>query len=111
MTTGQRKRLAGLLHCAEERRGSSGVASVCSGRACIWASPNEASDYEMASVSGDLAGDDRDDFGIDVLGCPRLRTVRRSAPNGHASAQSEIREASPECVQRGFYLCMRLVLV
>src|SRR5439155_25970244 len=41
---------------------------------------------------------------------PPLPTVHRSAPNGHASAQSEISRAPPECLQSGFDLFMRLVL-
>jgi len=41
---------------------------------------------------------------------PPLPTVHRSDPNGHASAQSEISRASPECLQSGFDLFMRLVL-
>jgi hypothetical protein len=30
----------------------------------IWAAAHEVSDYGMASVGGDVAGDDRDDFGV-----------------------------------------------
>ena len=41
---------------------------------------------------------------------PPLPTVHRSDPNGHASVQSEISRASPECLQTGFDLFMRLVL-
>ena len=42
---------------------------------------------------------------------PPLPIVRQSAPNGHASAHSEISRASPECHQTAFQLFMRLVLV
>jgi hypothetical protein len=37
-------------------------------RACIWTAAYEVADNGMASVGGDMAGDDRDDFGISALG-------------------------------------------
>ena len=49
-------------------RGSRGDASVCGGRACVRAAAHEASGDGMASVGGDMAGDDRDDFGVVALG-------------------------------------------
>jgi hypothetical protein len=71
-----------------------------------------------------MAGDDRDDFGIGAL---ELCTTERAwnqfhnayhcplfvgqTPNGHASTQSEISKASPEHLQLGFELFMRLVLI
>ena len=41
---------------------------------------------------------------------PLISTVRRSAPNGHASALSEISRACPECYQDSLHPFMRLVL-
>jgi hypothetical protein len=41
---------------------------------------------------------------------PLISTVRHSAPNGHASAHSEISRACPECYQDGLHPFMRLVL-
>src|SRR5512142_968945 len=41
---------------------------------------------------------------------PPLPTARRSAPNGHASAHSEISRASPECHQSCFHLFVLLRL-
>ena len=58
------KPLAGLLHRAEERRGSRGDAFVCARRTCVWAAAHEVSDYGMASVGGDVAEDDRHDAGM-----------------------------------------------
>ena len=52
----------------EERRGSRGDAFVCTGRACVRAAAHEVSDNGMASVGGDVAGDDWDDFGLAALG-------------------------------------------
>jgi acetyl esterase/lipase len=61
---GQHQPLAGLLHCAEKRRGSCGDAFVRARRACVRTAPHEVSRHGMASVSGDLAGDDRNDSGM-----------------------------------------------
>ena len=61
---GQHQPLAGLLHCAEKRRGSCGDALVRARRACVRTAPHEVSRHGMASVSGDLAGDDRNDSGM-----------------------------------------------
>jgi len=36
---------------------------ACARRACIWAAAHEVSDYGLAPVGGDVAGDDRDDSG------------------------------------------------
>jgi acetyl esterase/lipase len=64
---GQCKRLAGLLHCAEERWGSGRDASVCSGRACIWTAANEVPDNRMASVGRGMAGDHREGLNCRIL--------------------------------------------
>jgi acetyl esterase/lipase len=45
-----------------------GDAFVCTGRACVRAAAHEASDNGMASVCGDVAADDWDDFGLAALG-------------------------------------------
>ena len=66
--------LTGLLCGAEEGWGSRGDAFVCAGRACVWATAHEVSGDGMASVGGDVAGDDRDDFGVDVLRSQRLQS-------------------------------------
>ena len=38
------------------------------GRACVWAAAQDVSGDEMAPVSGHVAGDDRDDCGVDDFG-------------------------------------------
>jgi len=45
-------------------RGICGDAFVCAGWACVRAAAREISDYEMAWVGGNVAEDDRDDFGV-----------------------------------------------
>ena len=47
------------------------------GRACVRIAAHEVSGYGMASVGGDLAGDDRDDFGVSMtqLG-PQINQAR-----------------------------------
>jgi hypothetical protein len=47
--------------------GSGGDAFVCPGRACVRAAAHEVSDNGMASVGGDVAGDDWDGFGLGAL--------------------------------------------
>jgi acetyl esterase/lipase len=69
------KAIVGLLHCAEERRGSCGNALVCAGRACVWTAAHGASDHGMATVAGDVAGDDWDDFEVGTL---RSHTTQRA---------------------------------
>src|ERR1017187_4970031 len=59
---GQCERLAGLLHGAEERWRYRGDAFVCSVRSGVATAVHKASSDGMASVGGDVAGDDRDDF-------------------------------------------------
>jgi len=54
---------------------------------------DEVSDHEMARVGGNVAKDDRDDFGVSALGCDR-------------TAQS-MRPPSPRSCS-GFYDCQRL---
>jgi hypothetical protein len=71
---GQRRRLACLLHCAEERWRARGNAFVCTGRARVWTAANEVSRDGLASAGGDVAEDDWDDFGV---GAPGLRTTTR----------------------------------
>ncbi len=92
MTRGQCQQLAGLLHRAEEGRGSRGDAFVCAGRACVWAAAHEVSDNAMASVGGDVAGDDRNDFGV---GAPELHTTTQLL--GEMGCQSSPRCWFPEC--------------
>jgi hypothetical protein len=67
-----------LTTCAEERRGSRGNAFVCSGRACVWAAAHKASDNGMASVGGDVAGDDRNDFAVGGRGSHTTNGTCRS---------------------------------
>jgi len=71
---GRGKPISGLLHCAKERGGSRGDAFVRAGRACVRAAAHEVSDNRMASVGGDVAEDDWDDFGVGTLGS---RTTKR----------------------------------
>ena len=54
------------IHCVEERWGSRGDASVRAGRPCVRAAAHEASGVAMAGVGGNMAGDDRDDFGVNA---------------------------------------------
>src|SRR2546429_125999 len=82
----KRRRLAGLLHCSEEGWGSGGDAFVCAGRACVWATAHEVSDNGMASVGGDVAGDDRDDFGVGALGSHTTKRTCRSRSSGLIAA-------------------------
>ena len=65
---GQCQQFVGLLHCAEEGRGSSRNAFIRGRQTRLWAAPHEVSDNAMASVSGDLAAVDPDDFGVDSPG-------------------------------------------
>jgi hypothetical protein len=58
---GRDQPIVGLLHCAEERRGSRGDAPVCAGRARLWATTYEAAGEQVARAGGDVAGDDWDD--------------------------------------------------
>jgi hypothetical protein len=63
-----------LLCGAEEGWRSRGDAFVRPRWARIWTAAHEASGNRMASVGGDVAEDDRDDFGVGAL---ELRATNR----------------------------------
>jgi hypothetical protein len=44
-------------------------------RACVWAAAHQVSDNRMASVGGDVAGDDWDDFGIAAPGLHAMEVL------------------------------------
>jgi acetyl esterase/lipase len=48
----------------EKGRNSRGDALVCARRPCVRAAAHKTSGNEMASVGGDVVGDDRNDFGV-----------------------------------------------
>jgi hypothetical protein len=66
--------------------GSSRNAFVRARQTCLWAVSHEGSDNAMASVSGDLAADDRDDFGIGALASPKQTSNSLSPPYNRESA-------------------------
>jgi hypothetical protein len=50
-------------------------------RACIWTAAYEVPDNGMATVGGDMAGDDRDDFRIGALGSHTKRAWKQFHKN------------------------------
>ncbi len=58
------KELAGLLCRAEEGQGSRGDAFVRAGRSWVWPAAHQVADHGMAAIGRNVAGDDRDDFGV-----------------------------------------------
>ena len=61
--------------------GPCGDAFIRAGRACIRAATRGAFGDGMASVDGDLARDDRNDFGIGALGSQMINPVFESLGN------------------------------